>query len=96
MQLKSLTKKALPLSNAFLNFGFLILEHLTFFLSDNGREFDNKEFQDMAQNLNVVVRTTAAQSPWHNGLSEHHNAVLGDMVTKTLTNVKCNFEVALG
>ena len=31
-----------------------------FFLSDNGREFDNQEFQDMTQNLNVVVRTTAA------------------------------------
>ena len=31
------------------------------FLSDNGREFDNQDFRDMCQNLNVIVRTTAAQ-----------------------------------
>ena len=38
------------------------------FLSDNGREFDNQDFRDMCQNLNIVVRTTAAQSPWSNGV----------------------------
>ena len=42
----------------------------------------------MAQNLNIVVRTTAAQSPWSNG-------VLGEMVMKTLEDARCNFEVAL-
>ena len=33
------------------------------FHTDNVREFDNQFFRDMAQNLNIVVRTTAAQSP---------------------------------
>ena len=65
------------------------------FLTDNGREFDNQFFQDMAQNLNIVVHTTAAQSPWSNGLNERHNGVLGEMVMKTLEDARCNFEVAL-
>ena len=42
----------------------------------------------MAQNLNIVVRTTAAQFPWSNGLNERHNGVLGE-------NAQWNFEVAL-
>ncbi len=65
------------------------------FLTDNGREFDNQFFQDMAQNLNIVARTTTAQSPWSNGLNERHSGVLGEMVMKTLEDARCNFEVAL-
>ena len=40
----------------------------SYFLSDNGREFDNEHFRDMAQNLNIIVLPTAAQSPWSNGI----------------------------
>ena len=65
------------------------------FLTDNGREFDNQFFRDMAQNLNIVVCTTTAQSPWSNGLNERHNCVLGEMVMKMLEDARCNFEVAL-
>ena len=36
-------------------------------LTDNGREFNKQSFRDMAQNLNIVVHTTAAESPWSNG-----------------------------
>ena len=39
-------------------------------LTDNSREFNNQSFRDMAQNLNIVVHTTAAESPWNNGLNE--------------------------
>ena len=39
------------------------------FLNYDGGEFDNQFFRDMAQHLNIVVRTTAAQSPWSNGLN---------------------------
>ena len=42
------------------------------FLTENGREFDNQFFRNMAQNLNIVVRS--AQS---NGLNERHNGGLG-------------------
>ena len=66
------------------------------FLSDNGREFDNHLFRDLCQNLNIIVRTTAAQSPWSNGLNERHNGILGESVHKTLEEVGCSLEVALG
>ena len=41
-------------------------------LTDNGGEFNSQCFRDMAQNMNIVVQTTAAQSPWSNGLNERH------------------------
>ena len=39
-------------------------------LVDNGGEFDNQEFQDFCENLNIKIKTTAAESPWSNGLVE--------------------------
>ena len=62
-------------------------------LTDNGREFNNQSFWDMAQNLNVVC-TTAAESPWSNGLNERHNGILGEM-KKTLEDTHCSFEIVL-
>ena len=64
-------------------------------LTDNGREFNNQSFRDMAQNLNIVVRTTAAESPWSNRLNERHNGILGEMMKKTLEDTHCSFEIAL-
>ena len=64
-------------------------------LSDNGREFDNQEFRDMAQNFNIIVRTTATQSPLSNGLCERHNAVLSDMVLKSLEDAQCGIDQAV-
>ena len=49
----------------------------------------------MAQNLNIVVRTTAAKSPRSNGLNERHNGDLGEMVKKTFLDTGWNFEVTL-
>ena len=65
------------------------------FLTDNGGEFNNESFREMAQNLKVIVRTTAAQSPWSNGLCERHNSILNDMVIKTMEDTGCNLELAL-
>ena len=39
-------------------------------LTNNGREFNNQSFRDMAQNLNIIVCTTSAESSWSNGLNE--------------------------
>ena len=64
-------------------------------LSDNGGEFNNQELQDMSENLNVEILTMAAESPWSNGVCECHNAVIGDMVTKIVTETKCPLEIAL-
>ena len=64
-------------------------------LSDNGGEFNNQELQDMSKNLNIEVMTTAAESPWSNGVCGRHNAVIGDMVTKIVAETKCPLEIAL-
>ena len=64
-------------------------------LSDNGGEFNNRDVQDMAENLNTEILTTAAESPWSNGVCERHNAVIGNMVTKILSDSKCDLETAL-
>ena len=64
-------------------------------LTDNGKELNNQSFRDMAQNLNIVVHNTAAESPWINGLNERPNGILGEMVKKTLEDTHCSFEIAL-
>ena len=38
--------------------------------TDKGGEFNNHSFRDMAQNLNIIVCTTPAESPWSNWLNE--------------------------
>ena len=58
-------------------------------LSDNGREFDNSQFREMAQQMNISLHSTAAQSPWSNGINERHNAILADSVLKTLEDTGC-------
>ena len=52
------------------------------FLTDNGGEFVNDSFMDMADNLNVQVLTTPAEAPWCNGIVERHNQVIGKMMEK--------------
>ena len=49
----------------------------------------------MCESLNIVVLTTAAESPWSNGLCERHNAVLGNMLEKLSAEQKCDLETAL-
>ena len=65
------------------------------FLSDNGGEFVNSEFLDMCETFGVVVLTTAAESPWSNGLCERHNAVLAGMLQKILEEQNCSLPTAL-
>ena len=47
------------------------------------------------QNLNIVVCTTAAESPWSDGLNKWHHGILGEMLKKTIEDTNCSFEVAL-
>ena len=64
-------------------------------LVDNGGEFANDEFITFCENLNTRICTTAAESPWSNGLVERHNAILGLTVTKTIEETKCNLDIAV-
>ena len=65
------------------------------FLSDNGRVFCNEVYRDLCEKFNIAPATTAAESPWSNGICERHNAVLTEAVTKTMVDTKCDFETAL-
>lgn len=65
------------------------------FLSDNGGEFVNGEFLDMCEAYGIVVLTTAAESPWSNGLCERHNAVLADMLQKVTEEQNCTLPTAI-
>ena len=65
------------------------------FLTDNGGEFINQEFIDLAEKFNIVLKTTAAESAWSNGLCERHNGILNNNVNKILENEICSLEVAI-
>ena len=51
-------------------------------LHDNGGEFSNDEMRAVCSTLNVEVITSAAQSPWQNGLCERVHAVTDSMLMK--------------
>jgi transposase InsO family protein len=48
-------------------------------LTDNGGEFTSEELREVASILNIDVKTTAAESPWQNGLCERVHQV-SDMI----------------
>ena len=64
-------------------------------LSDNGGEFVNEELIDFAEKFNIIIKTTAAESPWSNGLCEKHNGILGSMVNKVMSDADCSLEMAV-
>ena len=50
--------------------------------SDNGGEFNNADFRDLAENFGFKAETTPVESPWCNGLLERHNSVLIEILLK--------------
>ena len=69
---------------------------LKWFYADNGGEFNNDVCGDMCENLNVVIGSTAAESPWSNGLCERHNAVLGESIVKIIIeDTNCSLSTAV-
>ena len=64
-------------------------------LSDNGSEFNNQVFRELGELLNIEEKTTGAQSPWSNGITERHNGTIGNMVNKILLDQNCFVELAL-
>ena len=58
--------------------GFGVMEAI---LTDNGGEFNADEIREVASILNVEVLTTAAYSPFQNGLCERNHAVVDMMLS---------------
>ena len=59
--------------------GFGVMEGI---LTDNGGEFSSEETREVCSVLNVVAATTAAQSPFQNGLCERVHSVTDMMLLK--------------
>ena len=64
-------------------------------LSDNGGEFNNRNFQDMCEQCNIRVICTSAESAFSNGVCERLNAVLGNTVDKIMSDSGCDVHMAL-
>ena len=65
------------------------------FLTDNGGEFSNERFREMSEKLNIESTTTAAESPFSNGIVERHNLILAEAMIKVIDDVKCSPDIAL-
>jgi len=63
--------------------------------SDLGGEFNNAEVQDMAENFNMEIITTAGYSPWSNGLLERHNQTLTEILLKIKHDKQLDWETAI-
>ena len=57
------------------------------FLTDNGGEFSNERFREMSEKLNIKPTTTAAESPFSNGIVERDNLILAEAMIKVIDDV---------
>ena len=88
-------KKPTSVIQAILVIWLQIFGNPKYFLFDNGGEFINSEVEELCEKFNISIRTTAAESPWSNGLCERANAVLADMVEKVMDDTNCSLDVAI-
>ena len=65
------------------------------FMSDNGGEFANAEFLSLCESFNITVKTTAAESPWSNGIVERNNQTIARSMDKIIEDTQCDPELAL-
>ena len=88
-------KQSSTIVKSILQFWISIFGSPRKFLSDNGGEFVNQEFNELAEKFNISVLTTAAESPWSNGLCEKHNGIIADMIQKTMNDGVDELELAI-
>ena len=65
------------------------------FLTANGGKFAKSEFLEMADNLGITVHTTAAESPWSNGVVERNNQTLAHRMDKIIAETNTSPDLAL-
>ena len=65
------------------------------FLADNGGEFANRVYAELCEQFNIEMASTAAESPFSNGICERHNAVLKETIAKIIEDVGCSLQTAL-
>lgn len=65
------------------------------FLTDNGGEFINDDMLRYAEQFNITLKTTAAESAWSNGLCEKHNGIIADLIHKIMADSNCDIDLAV-
>ena len=88
-------KKKETIINAIFKTWIAIYGNPRKFLIDNGGEWANEEFLEMCDSLGIDIKTTAAESPWSNGVVERHSQVLANMMYKIIDDTNCSHELAL-
>ena len=64
-------------------------------LSDNGGEFSNDDVRELSDIFCIELLSTAAESPWSNGICERLNGTLGNIVSKIIEDTNCEVQIAL-
>ena len=64
-------------------------------LSDNGGEFSNNDMRELSDIFCIKLLSTAAESPWSNGICERLNGTLGELVSKIVEDTNCGVQIAL-
>ena len=49
----------------------------------------------MGEKLNTTVLSTAAESPWQNGINERHNGILHEMLNKIMEDLNFSLQIVL-
>ena len=65
------------------------------FLTDNGSDFANSEFLEMADHLGITLHTIASESLWSNGVDERNNQTLTHMMDKVIAETNTSPDLAL-
>lgn len=89
------TKKASEIVNSFIHSWISVHGAPKRIYTDNGGEFNNEEIREMAEKFNIEMKTTAAYSPWSNGLLERHNMTLTEILLKVKKENGCGWQTAL-
>ena len=79
----------------FLKYWINLFGSLNTVLNDNGGEFVSKEFFGLCENFNMKVKTIAVEAAWSNGICEHHNAIITDIILKVRNYTNWHWETAL-
>ena len=53
-------------------------------LSYDGGQFNNELLREMSDQLDIFVMSTPGEFPWSSGITERHNTILGNMISKLL------------
>ena len=71
------SKRKEEIVDTFIKHWIAVFEAPGVILSDNGGEFNNSLFLNMTEQFNTItLETTAAESPWSNGMVKRHNGYL--------------------